>query len=299
MGALRHGGGGTESEASEEIGHDEKIWDAETVKCALAIAPISRYGKGMNLKRSLSLLAIAMVFAVGLAHSQDAEKKPKGPERWESTIEKFEEGDKASPPPKNALLFVGSSSIRMWELEKNFPKRKTVNRGFGGSTIPDSNHYFDRLITPHQPKAILLYAGDNDVARELTDEDKKVDTSAEAQAEAAKKVAADFETFAALVNEKLPGTPVIYIAIKPSTKRWNMWPAMKDANDRIAAWCEKNDGFYFADIGAPMLADVEAGKPPADWWFKSDGLHLTQEGYDGWAKVIKPLLKEALAPKGN
>ncbi len=232
----------------------------------------------MPLARPFFLASLAFLFTSGIALAQDPGKKKDGPERWENDIRKFETAAEASPPPENALLFLGSSSIRMWKLENNFPKARTINRGFGGSTIADSIHYFDRLVVPLQPKAILFYAGDNDVARGMN----------------AEEVAADFQTFAGLVKEKLPGTPLIYIAIKPSVARWDMWPTMKDANDRIAAWCAENEGFYFADIGAAMLADAEAGQPPSDSLFLKDGLHMTQDGYDRWAKVLKGILKDAL-----
>ncbi|MCB1229830.1 MAG: hypothetical protein KDN19_06170 [Verrucomicrobiae bacterium] len=228
--------------------------------------------------RQFVFVLFATVIGTGSLLAQKEDPKPLDPTRWENDMKKFEAQDEASPPPKGALLFVGSSSIRLWELKNNFPSEATINRGFGGSTIADSVHYFDLLVARHQPKAILMYAGDNDVAHGLTPAE----------------VAADFEKFAGLVSEKLPGTPVIYIAIKPSRKRWEMWPTMKDANDRIAAWCAKHDHFYFADIGAAMLADAEAGQPPAESWFRSDGLHLSPEGYAGWTKVIRPIIDEAL-----
>lgn len=227
------------------------------------------------------IAVFALAFSAGgsFAGAQDAAATKKGPERWENDIRKFETAAEASPPPKDAILFVGSSSIRMWKLEKNFPGRATINRGFGGSTLADSIHFFDRLVTPCQPKAIVLYAGDNDMAGGLS----------------AEEVASDFETFAELVREELPGVPLIYIAIKPSIKRWKLWPAMREANRRIASFCAWNDDFYFADISVPMLEGVATGQPPAAAWFLKDGLHLTQAGYDGWTKVLEPILQKALA----
>jgi len=84
--------------------------------------------------------------------------------RWEDAIRAFESADRGSPPPKHAVLFVGSSSIRMWDLAKGFPRRRVINRGFGGSQIADSTEFAARIIIPHAPRVVVLYAGDNDIA---------------------------------------------------------------------------------------------------------------------------------------
>lgn len=223
---------------------------------------------------------LAVLFAgwAGPVFSQSA-ATPKGPERWEPDFAKFAAQDQATPPPKDAILFIGSSSIRMWKLETSFPDRVVLNRGFGGSTLADSIHFFDRLVPPYRPKAVVIYAGDNDVSKGMT----------------AAEVAADFEKLAGLCAEKVPGTPVIFLAIKPSIKRWNLWPVQRAANEAIAAWCAGREGFFFADVATPMLADVPAGDPPKADWFIKDGLHLSPEGYARWKAVLDPLLDGALA----
>ncbi len=230
----------------------------------------------------VSPFRIALVLAISVvSHSvraQDPTPTVTGPQRWEKDIAAFEAADRETPPPKNPVIFVGSSSIRMWTLTENFPDLPTLNRGFGGSTLADSIHYFDRLITPHRPGAIVVYAGDNDIAKDMT----------------AEEVEADFRKLAGLAAERLPGTPVIYIAIKPSIKRWNLWPTMSRANSLISAWCASRVDVHFADIAAPMLADVEPGQPPRASLFKKDGLHLSAEGYAMWAEVIAPILAESL-----
>ena len=192
--------------------------------------------------------------------------------RWEKSIAAFEKEDKKNPPPANPILFVGSSSIRMWGLDKSFPDLKTLNRGFGGSTIADSFHYFNRIIKPYQPKLIILYAGDNDIAKGQSPE----------------KVFEAFRTLAIKIEMKLPDTTLIYIAIKPSIKRKEMWPEMKQANDLISAYCAQKSTLYFADIAKPMLEQ----KLSPDL-FKKDGLHLSDKGYALWKKVLMPLIKKS------
>lgn len=202
------------------------------------------------------------------SHAQDRFAK------WEKSIAAFEKADKNNPPQKQPVLFVGSSSIRMWDLDKFFPKLKTINRGFGGSTIADSIHFFDRIIKPYQPKVVVVYAGDNDMAKGLSP----------------KEVLKDFKTLSGKIKASLPDTPLIYIAIKPSIKRKELWSEMKQANDLIAAYCAQTDHLYFADIAKPMLDNPERKLSPD--LFKSDGLHLTDKGYEVWKSVIMPLINQ-------
>src|SRR5688500_6860726 len=138
----------------------------------------------------------------GVVRAQEAKEAP-----FEKEIRAFEEADRREAPPRGTVLFVGSSSIRMWKtLEKDFPKLTVINRGFGGSTIRDSIRYAERIVIPYQPKRIVLYAGDNDIA----------------QGKTAEQVFADFKEFVTTVRGKLPGVRVDFIAIKPSIKRWGM-----------------------------------------------------------------------------
>lgn len=234
----------------------------------------------MNSLTRLSRLFSFLFTAALLLHAFHPEafaqdEKPQGPERWENDISAFEARDTQSPPPDDVMIFVGSSSIRMWDLKKSWPKAKTLNNGFGGSTLADSIHYFDRIIAPYDPSAILIYAGDNDVAKGLS----------------ARETAADFKKLAGLIGKKFPDVPVIYIAIKPSKKRWDMWPKMSKANKLIARQCKKNPQLYFADIGAPMLEDTEGA--PSDDWFVEDGLHLSPSGYARWTDIVNGSLREA------
>ncbi|MDF1656527.1 MAG: GDSL-type esterase/lipase family protein [Verrucomicrobiales bacterium] len=195
--------------------------------------------------------------------------------KWESSIAGFEARDAKSPPEENTILFVGSSSIRMWDLNTSWPESPTVNNGFGGSTLADSIHYFDRLFTPYAPAAVVLYAGDNDINKGLSPEE----------------VAKDFKTLASLISDQFPETPVIYIAIKPSEARWKLWPEMKQANDLVASLCQKNAHWHFADIAAPMLKGREGA--PQSRWFIEDGLHLSRYGYEEWTGIVKLKIREA------
>ncbi|HUG93383.1 MAG TPA: D-alanyl-D-alanine carboxypeptidase/D-alanyl-D-alanine-endopeptidase [Planctomycetaceae bacterium] len=192
--------------------------------------------------------------------------------KWEPAIRKFEQQDRENPPPKGGVLFVGSSSIRMWDLEQSFPGRPLINRGFGGSQIADSTHFIDRLVLTHAPRTVVLYAGDNDIAQGKTPE----------------RVAADFADFCDAVHQKLPETKIVYIAIKPSRARWRLFETMSRANALMAGQCADDDRLQFVDIVEPMLGHDGQPRPEL---FVADGLHLSAAGYRLWASLLEPHLR--------
>jgi lysophospholipase L1-like esterase len=218
-------------------------------------------------RRALSIttfIAIATSFAHGQA--------PVAKDRWEADIKKFEEADRLHPPSAGAVVFVGSSSIRFWKLVDSFPGMEALNRGFGGSHLADSARYADRIVTPYRPRAVVVYAGDNDLADGKTPE----------------QVRDGYRDFVAKVRAKLPTVPIIYMGIKPSPSRWKLADKAKAANQLIVEAQRGDAAQHFVDTFGPMLgAD---GKPRAEL-FRADKLHLNDDGYKVWAELIKPLLK--------
>lgn len=197
------------------------------------------------------------------------------PDRWANAMQAFAADDAADPFPPGHVVFVGSSSIRLWDLPKAFPKLNPapLNRGFGGSQISDSIRHFDLLVAKHKPKRVVMYAGDNDI---------KAGKSPE-------QVLADFQAFAKLLETKLPEAKLAFIAIKPSIARWNLAEPMATANRKISADCEKNERLEFIDIWPMMLGSD--GRPRAAL-FAADGLHLNSEGYAIWTGSINVFLTQ-------
>lgn len=191
--------------------------------------------------------------------------------RWEKTIQAFEQKDAENPPPKGEIVFVGSSSIRMWKTDQDFPGLTVINRGFGGSQTADSVEFAHRIVLPYEPRIVVLYAGDNDIAAGKAPEEVFEDTKA----------------FFQLVHEALPKTRIAYVAIKPSILRWNLVDKMRAANLLIREYTETDNRLEFVDIDKPMLG--EDGKPREEL-FIQDGLHLSRAGYDLWNSVIRPYL---------
>ena len=189
-------------------------------------------------------------------------------------IEAFEAADKKQAPPQNAVLFTGSSSIRLWKtLKEDFPELTVLNRGFGGSQISDSIRYFDRIVVPYKPKLIVFYAGTNDIASKKTPE----------------QVADDFKQFASKVRIFLPETRLAFISANPSVLRWAMDDKMSELNRLVEQYIQENDGkngkLTFLNSHDKLLgAD---GKPRPEI-LRADGLHLNDEGYKVWLSILKP-----------
>jgi lysophospholipase L1-like esterase len=228
---------------------------------------------GQNvMKRRYFIQRIVLCTLAGLlTHGANAEEK-RDFSRWEKSIAAFEQQDKDKPPPKNGIVFVGSSSIRLWNLAKSFPDLPALNRGFGGSELADVAHFAPRIVLKYEPRLIVLYAGDNDIGG----------------GKAPQRVAADFQAFTRLVHDKLPKTWIIFVSIKPSLYRWNLIDKIRKANALIEAQCKKDERLRYLDVATPMLGDD--GKPRREL-FQGDGLHLNEKGYALWAERLKPHLK--------
>lgn len=197
------------------------------------------------------------------------------PAPFEQEIRAFERADETHPPPKDAVLFLGSSSIRLWKtLEQDFPNLKVINRGFGGSQVEHSLRYADRIVLPYRPKTIVFYAGDNDLAA----------------GKSPQRVLADFQAFVNKVRAALPDTRVLYVSIRPSVARWHLQGRQWFTNRLVRAFAESNPSVGYIDV-VPALLGPD-GKPRADF-LVADKLHLNLAGYRVWTDVIRPHVTRA------
>jgi lysophospholipase L1-like esterase len=196
------------------------------------------------------------------------------PARWEKDIQAFEAADKTNPPPSGVILFVGSSSIRLWKtLTDDFKGLPVLNRGFGGSQMADSAFFVDRIVLPYHPRQIVVYAGDNDLAA------GKPPT----------QILLDFQAFVRKVRDVQPNTRISFIAIKPSPSRWKLIDKILEANRLIAEFTHTEKGMDYIDVFTPMLA--ADGHPRPDL-FAADNLHLNGKGYDLWTTTVRPFLSK-------
>jgi lysophospholipase L1-like esterase len=211
-------------------------------------------------------LLVVFLFLVGFVKAQNTP--------FYSEIQQFKKQDSIHFPPKHAILFLGSSSFRKWQdVQKYFPGYTIINRGFGGSTIPDAIHYLNEIVFPYEPKQVLIYEGDNDLA-------------------SSDKITADsvlnrFEKLFSLIRKHLPNTSIAFVSIKPSPSREKLMPEMQEANSMIKDFLSHQKNAAFIDVYHAMLN--KDGTPDKSL-FIGDELHMNDKGYHIWQRIIKPYL---------
>jgi lysophospholipase L1-like esterase len=218
--------------------------------------------------------AVALFFAavpllVSLAAG--AQVAPRDPARWEPAIKAFEAEDLKHPFPKGEIVFVGASSIVRWNLAESFPDLKALNRGFGGSEMADTAYYAHRTVLPYRPRIVVLYPGENDIARGVSPE----------------TVAAGFEKFVATVHGALPKTRILVIGLKPTPARWQFNDQMLKTNQLLRTFTKSHEGMTYIDVEKPMLGTDGLPRPEL---FVEDRQHMSPEGYKIWNRIIRPYL---------
>ena len=204
------------------------------------------------------------------------------PEAWEASLRRFEARERLSPAPANVILFTGSSSITLWaSLAQDMAPLPVLNRGFGGSRMADVVHYAERIVRPCHPRAVLLFAGTNDIA--------------DPSPATAQQVFEGYLAFVAAVQAALPGTPLYYISITPTPLRWKYWPIVQDANRLIQAHTLSDPALHFIDIAGAFLGPDGL---PDRRLFRGDRLHPNALGYQRWTALIKPVLLVDFPPVG-
>ena len=226
---------------------------------------------------------ILACFVADAARAQQGEElvaryRDQAEQRWEQDIRQLEQLDQTEQHPANAILFIGSSSIRRWEtMAEDMAPWPTIRRGYGGARFSDLAVFVDRLVHPHQFAALAIFVG-NDIAG--TEQDKS-----------AEEVLALYKYVVERVRVKHPDKPIFFIAVTPTSSRFHVWPKVQAMHQLVRAHCEMQDNLYFVETAAAFL-DVD-GKPK-DELFVEDRLHLNQEGYRVWAAIIKRQLERVL-----
>jgi lysophospholipase L1-like esterase len=192
-------------------------------------------------------------------------------------IKAFKKQDSVAMPAKKAILFVGSSSFRMWtSVQEDFPVHNIINRGFGGSSLTDVIRYADEIIIPYQPRQILIYCGENDLASSDT--------------VSAQTVNARFQQLFHMLRKQLPDVSIGFVSLKPSPSRKHLLPKVIAANDLIKTFLSSQTKVAYIDVFSAMIDQKGNPKPEL---FVDDRLHMNKKGYAIWVQVIEPyLLKE-------
>lgn len=226
----------------------------------------------MRHQKPFSLFRLGFLLLLVLASYALRAQNSSGNGRFENEIAAFEKADAENPPKTGSILFIGSSSIRLWKtLEQDFPDHSVLNRGFGGSEISDSVALVDRIVVPYKPKLIVMYAGGNDINAGKTPE----------------QVAEDFKQFVNKVRSKLPDESIDYISMAGNPARWPQVEKVKTANGLIRQYCQETTGLKYIDVFSPMLGTDGLPRPEI---FGPDKLHMNAEGYKLWTEIIRPYL---------
>jgi lysophospholipase L1-like esterase len=219
------------------------------------------------MRRLMALVVLAIPFVAFADPADDARAA-----KWEKEIASLEKKQAAAKTEKGGVVFAGSSTVRMWDVSKAFPDLKPINSGFGGSEIRDSTRFADRIILNHEPRAIVFYAGDNDINSGRTPE----------------QVVTDFKEFAETIHKKLPKTKIYFISIKPTVLRSKQFEKQQAANKLVKEYCNKDEWLAYIDVVKSLQTDD--GKARGDL-LGLDGLHLNAKGYEVLNEAVRKAVK--------
>lgn len=216
-------------------------------------------------------LAIALCWSLGAAFAQ-AQIYDRA-NLWQKEIDQFIETDQRQTPPASPVLFVGSSSFRMWQsVRQDFPNANIINRGFGGSHLEDVIHYAPFVIAPYKPKMVVIYAGDNDITAGKTVE----------------RVFADYKTLVGIIKKSAPTAKIIFLSIKPSPSRREFWTKFQQLNALVKAETLKDRRLGYVSVWQQMLT---ANGEPREELYLPDRLHMKPAGYAIWREALRGIVR--------
>jgi lysophospholipase L1-like esterase len=209
--------------------------------------------------------ALALVVALGTSQAASGAvwRNPRTGASFDNDVAAFGKADQTNPPPRNAILFLGASSMRRWKtLAEDLPEYRVINRGFGGSQITDVIHYMDRVVLPYSPAVIVFYPGADDT----------------------ETVLADFKAFVTNVHSRLATTHIVFMSLLAKPADLAAVDRVRDANRLIKEFAVTQPGLSFIDVFSEMIGPDGQPRPE---FFREDGLHTNERGYALWTKLIR------------
>ena len=226
----------------------------------------------------LALLVLVLSWPAVQLYQEIQNAQSEDPLVWEDAILALEAKSDGLQNAGQRVVFVGSSSIRLWDgLAEDMYPIEVLQHGFGGAKLNDVVYYAERLVNVYQPRAVVVFAGTNDI-----------DPSSKKPAE---QLLASYKAFVATVRADQPGIPIYYIGITPSPRRWTVWPAAQATNTLIQQWSATDPNLHFIDTSASLMGSN--GEPDPDN-YRFDGLHLSDQGYAIWRKIIRQRLLDEI-----
>ena len=214
------------------------------------------------MKKTLGILACSVLF---VAQAFAA---------WEKEMAAFKKLDEENPPQPGLTLFVGSSTFTIWKsMQEDMPDIALINRGFGGSQVTDLIEHFDTVIAPYDPKHIVIYEGDNDLA----------------SGKAPELVLSNYKKLLETIRERYAQVPVTVVSVKPSEARRDKIESMNELNQKLNVWASLTDNLYYLNT---FDITVNGEGRPIPEYYQKDNLHLNQNGYKAWARKIAEHIKK-------
>jgi lysophospholipase L1-like esterase len=228
----------------------------------------------------IGLLVLASLWPAYTLYQEIQKATSEDPLVWESDIASLEDSSRGLYPPGVPVVFVGSSSIRLWDsLHMDMQPIPVVQHGFGGAKLNDVVHYSDRLVSNLQPRAVVIFAGTNDIDPRASKEPEVL--------------LASYREFVERVTRDNPELPIYFINITPSLMRWEVWPIAQRTNALIAQYSAGHENLHIIDTGPALLGPDGA---PLEENYMFDGLHLSDSGYAIWTQIIRERLLDDLGP---
>jgi GDSL-like Lipase/Acylhydrolase family len=226
----------------------------------------------------LGLLVLGLSWPVWQLYGEIQKARSEDPLVWEEAIHSLEAKTRGKYDPGQGVVFIGSSSIRLWDsLADDMSPMPVIQHGFGGAKLNDVVHYAERLVNAYQPRAVVVFAGTNDIEP--------------AASKSPEVLLASYQAFVGKVRASQPALPIFYIGITPSPRRWSVWPIAQSTNRLIEAWSAADPNLHFIDTSDALLASN--GEPDEDNYL-FDGLHLSKRGYRIWREIIRQRLWDEL-----
>ena len=220
----------------------------------------------------------AILFALFIVSCSPLKRYSKEHYAWAlPEIEEFKRLN-AQVQPEKALLFVGSSSIRLWKtLASDMAPYPVIQRGYGGAHLRDAIFFPDALLGNHHPAMVIGFIAN--------------DIKGVAEDESSQRVKRLFKYFVKQVRERYPDVPFLWVEITPTKSRWAQWNEIQRLNKKVKAYCEKTDHLYFVETAEAFL---NAEGFPKTELFVEDQLHLNPQGYVLWSTIIKKEIEKRL-----
>lgn len=231
----------------------------------------------------LGLILVSASIPAYMLYGEIRKAASEDPAVWADNVAELVQGTRERGKLESAILFIGSSSIRLWRtLDRDMQPFVTIRHGFGGAKLADVEFYAKDLVNGFAPRAVVVFAGSNDLSP--------------GNAKPPEVLLDTYRRFVAMVRSDLPSTQIYFIGITPTLLRWEVWDIIRATNRLIREFSDEQDGLHYIETGPLLLG--QNGEPDPDH-YRFDGLHLSERGYEIWTDVIRSRLMKDFNVESN